>query len=46
MAYKQKIYIAGPRMGQNNTMHGIDLVDLKKKPSKRLKSNKSSRRKK
>lgn len=45
MAFKQRVYIAGPRMGQNNTMNGIDISLLKKKP-KRQKSEKSSRRKK
>jgi hypothetical protein len=46
MAFKQKIYIAGPRMGQNNTMKGIELADLKKKALRPSKKNKSSRRKK
>ena len=45
MAFKQRIYIAGPRMGQNNTMNGIDIALVKKGP-KRQKSTKSSRRKK
>jgi hypothetical protein len=46
MAFKQKIYIAGPRMGQNNTMHGVELSALKKKSTKRSTAKKSSRRKK
>ena len=31
MAFTQKIYIAGPRMGQNNSMNGIELPIKKKK---------------
>ena len=46
MAFKQKVYIAGPRMGQNNTMYGIDLSALKTKSTKKLTKKKSSRRKK
>jgi hypothetical protein len=45
MAFKQRVYIAGPRMGQNNTMNGMDASLLKKKP-KRQNSTKSSRKKK
>ena len=31
MVIKSKIYIAGPRMGQNNSMYGIDLGKTAKK---------------
>lgn len=40
MSFKQKIYIAGPRMGQNNTMYGIELKDISKKKSKKSKRKK------
>jgi len=40
MAFKQKIYIAGPRMGQNNFMYGIELKDIKKKSVKKNKRKK------
>jgi hypothetical protein len=43
MAFKQRIYIAGPRMGQNNTMYGIELKDINKKSRKR-KSDGSKKR--
>jgi len=36
MVMKKSIYIAGPRMGQNNSMYGIEL----KKTSKPAKSSK------
>jgi hypothetical protein len=40
MTIKKFIYISGPRMGQNNTMNGIDA-----KSAKRTKATKSNRRK-
>lgn len=40
MTVKKFIYISGPRMGQNNTMNGIEA-----KPIKKLKPSKSKRRK-
>lgn len=39
MAFTKKTYVAGPRMGQNNTMNGIELSSMKKK-------SKSSKKKK
>lgn len=45
MGFKSKIYISGPRMGTNNSMHGIDLVDINKKKSKtKRKKNGSKKR--
>jgi len=41
MVIKSKIYIAGPRMGQNNSMYGIDLG----KPAKKVKASKVSKSK-
>ena len=41
MAFKQKIYISGPRMGTNNSMYGIELPVKKKK----AKSKKTKRKK-
>lgn len=31
MAFKQKVYISGPRMGTNNSMYGIELPTKRKK---------------
>ena len=42
---KTKIYIAGPRMGQNNSMYGIELKKAPK-PAKSSKVSKSKARKK
>jgi hypothetical protein len=39
MSFTKKTYVAGPRMGQNNTMNGIDASLMKKK-------KKTSRKKK
>lgn len=47
MAFKKRIYIAGPRMGQNNSMYGLEAKLTKRvKPSKskRGKSNGSKKR--
>jgi hypothetical protein len=44
MAFKQKIYIAGPRMGQNNTMYGVELKDINKSKPRKRKSNGSKKR--
>jgi hypothetical protein len=41
MTIRKFIYISGPRMGQNNTMSGIEL-----KKQKRSKPTKSKRKKK
>lgn len=40
MAFKQKIYISGPRMGTNNSMNGIELPARKKKAKKAKKRKK------
>ena len=40
MAFKQKIYISGPRMGTNNYMNGIELPVQKKKVKKAKKRKK------
>lgn len=40
MAFKQKIYISGPRMGTNYSMNGIDLPTQKKKNKKAKKRKK------
>ena len=45
MVIKSKIYIAGPRMGQNNSMYGIEIGKTPKK-AKASKVNKSKSRKK
>lgn len=45
IAIKSKIYIAGPRMGQNNSMYGIELKKAPK-PAKSSKVNKDKTRKK
>ena len=42
---KKSIYIAGPRMGQNNSMYGIELKKAPK-PAKSSKASKSKARKK
>lgn len=42
---KTKIYIAGPRMGQNNSMYGIELKKAPK-PAKSSKVSKSKATKK
>lgn len=45
MSFKSKIYISGPRMGTNNSMYGIDLVDINKKKFKtKRKKNGSKKR--
>lgn len=45
MAFKKKIYISGPRMGQNNSMYGIDAVGKnKKKSTSKGKKNGSKKR--
>jgi hypothetical protein len=41
VAFKQKIYISGPRMGTNNSMYGIEFPAKKKKTkSKKIKRKK------
>ena len=45
MVMKKSIYIAGPRMGQNNSMYGIELKKAPK-PAKSSKVSKSKARKK
>jgi hypothetical protein len=45
MVIKSKIYIAGPRMGQNNSMYGIGLGKAPK-PAKSSKVKKNKTRKK
>ena len=45
MVMKKSIYIAGPRMGQNNSMYGIELKKAPK-PAKSSKASKSKVRKK
>ena len=45
MTFKKSIYISGPRMGQNNSMYGIDASTIKNKSAKRVKSKKTSRKK-
>ena len=42
MAFKQKIYISGPRMGTNNSMYGIELPTKKKKTKSRKAKRKSN----
>ena len=37
MAFKQKIYISGPRMGANNSMYGVGLPVKKIKKKKKKK---------
>jgi hypothetical protein len=45
MAMKKSIYIAGPRMGQNNFLYGIELKSAPK-PRKSTKVNTNKSRKK
>ena len=45
MVIKNKIYIAGPRMGQNNFMYGIELKNAPK-PVKSSKVNKNKSKRK
>lgn len=44
MVFKSKIYISGPRMGTNNSMYGIDLVDINKKKSKNKRKKNGSKK--
>jgi hypothetical protein len=44
MAFKKSIYISGPRMGTNNCMHGIEIIDMKKMSKKKGKKNASKKR--
>lgn len=37
MVIKKRIYVSGPRMGQNNFMYGVELKDIKNKFSKKRK---------
>lgn len=47
MVFKKNIYIAGPRMGQNNFMYGIDLKNAPKPiKSVQVNKNKKTKRKK
>ena len=47
MVMKKNIYIAGPRMGQNNFMYGIELKNAPKPvKSPRVNGNKKTRKKK
>lgn len=41
MAIKKKIYVSGPRMGQNNSMFGIEIKDIMNKSSNKSKKSKS-----
>lgn len=43
MVMKKSIYIAGPRMGQNNFLHGVELKSAPK-PRKSPKVNKNKNR--
>jgi hypothetical protein len=46
MVIKSKIYIAGPRMGQNNSMYGIELGKAPKSAkSFKIKKNKTRKKK-
>ena len=46
MVMKKSIYIAGPRMGQNNSMYGIELKKAPKPAkSSKVKKNKTSNKK-
>lgn len=41
MVIKKKIYVSGPRMGQNNSMFGIEIKDImNKSPKKKKKKGK------
>ena len=44
MAFKKSIYISGTRMGNNNYMHGIEIVDMKKMSKKKGKKNARKKR--
>lgn len=37
MVFKKSIYISGPRMGQNNFMYGVEILDTKKKSTSKKK---------
>lgn len=41
---KKNIYISGPRMGTNNYMYGMELVDIKKMSKKKGKKNARKKR--
>ena len=45
MAFKKRIYISGPRMGQNNSMYGIDASVVNKKKKSKSKGNKNGSKK-
>ena len=46
MAMKKSIYIAGPRMGQNNFLYGIELKSAPKpRKSPKVNTNKSRKKK-
>jgi len=46
MVIKNKIYIAGPRMGQNNFLYGIESKSAPKpRKSPKVNTNKSRRKK-
>ena len=45
MVMKKSIYIAGPRMGQNNFLHGVELKSAPK-PRKSVKVNNNKKGKK
>lgn len=46
MVMKKSIYIAGPRMGQNNSMYGLELKSAPKpRKSQKVNGNKSRRKK-
>jgi len=40
MTIQKYTYVSGPRMGQNNTMYGIELKNTKTKSKKRSKRKK------
>lgn len=40
MVIKKKIYVSGPRMGQNNSMSGIEIKDIMNKSPKKKKKKK------
>jgi len=47
MTIKKSIYVSGPRMGTNNYMHGIEIVDFsrkKKKSAKRVRPSRSNKK--
>jgi len=44
MAMKKSIYVSGPRMGTNNYMHGIELIDINKMSKKKGKKNARKKR--